>query len=75
MSNVGTELKVARIRKGQTLRALAQCTQTDPGYLSRIENNKVKISADVLARLCRALDVEPNVVLGWPAARHDRVSA
>jgi DNA-binding Xre family transcriptional regulator len=62
---MGTELKVARIRKGETLRGLAERVGVDPGYLSRVENNKTKMSAEVLGRLCRALDVRPDVILEW----------
>jgi transcriptional regulator with XRE-family HTH domain len=63
---VGTELKVARIRKGETLRGIAERAGIDPGYLSKIENNKSKVPADVLKRLCEALEVSADAILELP---------
>lgn len=63
---IGYHLKVARVGKKMKAQDLAQQVGINSKYLSRIENDKAPgVSVAILARLCRALGTEPNVVMEW----------
>ncbi|ETW93876.1 MAG: hypothetical protein ETSY1_37330 [Candidatus Entotheonella factor] len=70
--SVGLQVKLARVRRQMKAKELAQKAGIAPTYLSEIENNKAQgLSLEVFARLCRALDTEPNILMEWDQRRHD----
>ncbi|RKT46786.1 helix-turn-helix domain-containing protein [Thiocapsa rosea] len=62
-------LKVWREYRGLTLQALAEASGTTRQMLSMAENGKANPSADLLARLARALDCDMDDLHGETAQR------
>ncbi len=64
MPHIGPHIRAQRLALGMTLRALADRARCTPGYLSEIENQKrtAPPSDEMLARLERALHIEPGVL-------------
>ena len=58
----GRVIKAARERAGITMEALANKVEVSERYLYRIENERQKPSYDVLFRLVRALDIDPDLI-------------
>ena len=64
----GEEIREARISFDMTLEALAKKAGTNKGYISGIENGKVRPpSASMTKKLCKALDLREfdMMALGW----------
>jgi SOS-response transcriptional repressor LexA len=57
MRHVGQMIKELRLRRGWTLRRLAQEVNKTPAYLSIIENKKAHVNMPLLADIARALGV------------------
>lgn len=55
--DIGGILKERRLRREETLEAVAYRAGTDAGNLSRIERNLQDLSVQRLARLCEALEL------------------
>jgi transcriptional regulator with XRE-family HTH domain len=53
----GTVLRRARLAQGRTLAEVAQQAQVSIPYLSEIERGLKEASSEVLAAVCRALDL------------------
>jgi transcriptional regulator with XRE-family HTH domain len=53
----GTVLRRARLAQGRTLADVAQQAQVSTPYLSEIERGLKEASSEVLAAICRALDM------------------
>lgn len=62
--NVGTEIKVRRVRQHLKSKELAEQLGIRPAYMSEIENNKAPgLTLALFMRICEALDVTPNDLL------------
>lgn len=55
--------------KGFSMRALARKLDVSPSFLSRIMNGKKPVPEDLLGKLAKALDVEPEMITADPATR------
>ncbi len=64
--SLGKQIRIARMRQGMTAAELSRAARVNRSYLSRVENDHVQgVSVDVLARLCRALQVRPDTLMEW----------
>jgi transcriptional regulator with XRE-family HTH domain len=54
---LGHVLRRLRLEQGKTLRQLAQQSRVSLPYLSEIERGRKEASSEILATLCRVLDV------------------
>ena len=59
---LGEVLKAARQKADITVEALAEKVEKTERYISRIENEGKKPSYDVLWKLTRVLNIEPNLI-------------
>lgn len=64
---IGLKLKHARLTKGLRLRELADRLGCSEGFLSKVENDKVRPSLSLLHRLVRELEVNIAVLFDPPA--------
>lgn len=61
---VGAHLRRVRLEQGRTLREVAESAQVSLPYLSEIERGRKEPSSEVLASVCRALDLRLADLLG-----------
>lgn len=54
---LGAALRDYRSRKEITLRELAEHARVSSGYLSELERGRKEVSSELLASVCKALDV------------------
>jgi transcriptional regulator with XRE-family HTH domain len=54
---IGHVLRRLRLEQGKTLRQLAQASRVSLPYLSEIERGRKEASSEILATVCRVLDV------------------
>ena len=54
---IGHALRRARLEQGKTLRQLAQASRVSLPYLSEIERGRKEASSEILATVCRVLDI------------------
>ena len=57
-------LRKARIRKGATLKAIAEAVNSSIGYIHELETGAKTPSLSMLQKLAAALNVTPNELLG-----------
>ncbi len=55
---VGDTLRALRMRQRRTLREVSAAARVSLGYLSEVERGQKEPSSELLAAICRALDVE-----------------
>ena len=55
---VGETLRGLRLRQRRTLREVSAAARVSLGYLSEVERGQKEPSSELLAAICRALDVE-----------------
>jgi transcriptional regulator with XRE-family HTH domain len=55
---VGETLRGLRLRQRRTLREISASARVSLGYLSEVERGQKEPSSELLAAICRALDVE-----------------
>ena len=55
---VGDTLRAQRMRQGRTLREVSASARVSLGYLSEVERGQKEPSSELLAAICRALDVD-----------------
>ena len=55
---VGDTLRTLRLRQRRTLREVSASARVSLGYLSEVERGQKEPSSELLAAICRALDVE-----------------
>ncbi|WP_137235190.1 helix-turn-helix transcriptional regulator [Streptomyces sp. BPSDS2] len=67
-------LRAARMAQGLTLRAAAQRSGIDPGYLSKVERGQKQLSIDSLYRLAVVLELAELAALLKPYL-HSREAA
>lgn len=60
---VGSELREVRTDKNLTLRGVAENAMISYSYLSELERGHKEVSSELLASICRALDVTVSDVL------------
>ena len=60
---IGESLREERVLQGKTLREVSQGARVSLGYLSEVERGQKEASSELLAAICRALDVPLSAVL------------
>lgn len=60
---LGEVLRATRMERGLTLREVSAQARVSLGYISEIERGQKEASSELLASLCRALDVPLSFVL------------
>ncbi|GLK16424.1 helix-turn-helix domain-containing protein [Herbiconiux flava] len=65
---IGHVLRRLRLERGLTLRRLAERSRISLPYLSEIERGRKEASSEILATLCRVLDVSAGELLTSSAA-------
>lgn len=68
--SLGKQIKKAAIDAGMTLTAVREKAGISQKHFSRIVNDQADPSVDMLRRICRALDMRPDVILEWDKERH-----
>lgn len=66
---VGPRLAAARSRRGLSQSTVARMAGLGPSYLSRVENGRVQPTFRTVVRLMRALDVDPEEIVGPTPSR------
>jgi transcriptional regulator with XRE-family HTH domain len=66
----GERLRTLRTARGHsTARAVANLTGLDENRYARYERGEVEPSLATILKLCRALEVEPNELFGYPPSK------
>lgn len=65
---IGSVLRRIRTERGTTLRELSEESRVSVPYLSEIERGRKEASSEILAALCRVLDVTEGELLTSVAA-------
>lgn len=60
---VGEALRQERVAQGRTLREVSKAARVSLGYLSEVERGQKEASSELLAAICRALELPLSVVL------------
>ena len=63
VTDIGTKLKEERVRTGMSQKELADKVSLTPSFLSQLENNQVSPSLSTYLQLCRALGIDPGLLL------------
>lgn len=66
---IGEVLRDVRQRQGRTLREVSQRARVSLGYLSEVERGQKEASSELLAWICRALDIPMSQMLREVADR------
>lgn len=72
---LGSVLRRIRTEQGTTLRQLSETSRVSIPYLSEIERGRKEASSEILAALCRVLDVPEGELLTRVAAEFAGVQA
>jgi transcriptional regulator with XRE-family HTH domain len=62
---LGEYLRAARMEAGLSMRELARRVSVDPAHLSRLENNGMKASAQLLQRIAEVLEIDSGELLEY----------
>lgn len=65
---IGSVLRKLRTERGATLRELSESSRISIPYLSEIERGRKEASSEILAALCRVLDVTEGELLSQVVA-------
>jgi transcriptional regulator with XRE-family HTH domain len=60
---IGSVLRRLRLQRGWTLRRLAEESRISVPYLSELERGRKEASSEILATLCRVLDISERQLL------------
>lgn len=60
---IGESLREERVAQGKTLRDVSKAARVSLGYLSEVERGQKEASSELLAAICRALDLPLSIVL------------
>jgi transcriptional regulator with XRE-family HTH domain len=60
---VGEALRQERVAQSRTLREVSKAARVSLGYLSEVERGQKEASSELLAAICRALELPLSVVL------------
>ena len=63
VTDIGGKLKEERVRTGMSQKELADKVNLTPSFLSQLENNQVSPSLSTYIQLCRALGIDPGLLL------------
>ena len=66
---IGESLREERVSQGKTLREISKSARVSLGYLSEVERGQKEASSELLAAICRALDLPLSVVLNVVAEK------
>ena len=58
-------LKEIRKEKGLSQYELGEKAGVSQNYISDLENGKHEATEEIIIKLCKGLDVDPNTLLGW----------
>ena len=72
---LGEQLRHARHDSGLSIRALSSAAGVSIGYLSEIERGRKEVSSEILAAICRALNLATATVVATAAERMAAPSA
>lgn len=64
MKNIGTNIQLARLKKGLTQEELSEKCNISAKYISAIESGRTTGSLPLIIDICNILDVTPNYILG-----------
>lgn len=64
MKDYGERLKQARLDKGYTQKQIATILEYPQPYYQRIESGKYNLQMSTIVKLCRALDISSDWLLG-----------
>lgn len=70
---VGTRLRHARLLAGARLKDIAEAANCSESLLSKLENNKIQPSLNMLSRVCDALNLTIGELFATPDAEQDVV--
>ncbi|MEN2742823.1 helix-turn-helix transcriptional regulator [Microbacterium sp. X-17] len=70
---IGSVLRRLRTERGATLRELSETSRISIPYLSEIERGRKEASSEILAALCRVLDVTEGELLSEVVSEFARV--
>ena len=60
---IGESLREERVAQSRTLREVSKAARVSLGYLSEVERGQKEASSELLASICRALDLPLSIVL------------
>lgn len=60
----GVILKILRIEKGLTQKQLAEILNTTQRTISKYESEKLDLSTDMIAKICKYFDITADYLLG-----------
>lgn len=60
---IGDVIRRRRVEQGRTLREVSASARVSLGYLSEVERGRKEASSELLASICRALDLPMSEVL------------
>ena len=69
---LGAQLRVQRAEQGMTLRQLSARSNVALGYLSEIERGRKEPSSELIAAICRALEVPASQIVSQCADALER---
>jgi transcriptional regulator with XRE-family HTH domain len=72
---IGDVLRRRRVEQGRTLREVSAAARVSLGYLSEVERGRKEPSSELLAAICRALDLPMSEVLREVSEEMSRVEA
>lgn len=67
-TDIGSRLREERVRTGMNQKELADKVNLTPSFLSQLENNQVSPSLSTYLQICRALGIDPGLLLESGAA-------
>ena len=63
----GARIRAARKERKWTIEELGERADMSALFLRHVERGTRKMSLETLYRLCKALNMDPNTLLGWEA--------
>jgi transcriptional regulator with XRE-family HTH domain len=72
---IGDVLRRRRVEQGRTLREVSSAARVSLGYLSEVERGRKEASSELLAAICKALDLPLSEVLREVSEEMSRVEA
>jgi transcriptional regulator with XRE-family HTH domain len=70
---IGAVLRRLRLERGKTLRELAEQSRVSLPYLSEVERGRKEASSEILASLCRVLDITERRLLDEVSEEYGRL--
>lgn len=73
MNTIGERIRIARKAKELSQKELADKVSRTKNVISNWERGDNQPDADTIGKLCAALDVMPNWLLGWESQKDDEI--